>query len=144
MPPRKKRRIDELRELQAKNDDLKLTTPVGTTDWYVKWVATFLSVSGIFLMSARLVTQGQVPYAISAAGWTFVGVKWGNRAIMIGSSISATAVAMDLVRALTNWRQQSAWRKSRVEESQSTSAASVTSPTVTYNVIALFSDMRAQ
>ena len=78
--------------------------------------------------------QGQVPYVISAAGWTFVGVKWGNRAIMIGSSISATAVAMDLVRALTNWRQRSAWCKSRVEESQSTSAASVTSPTVTYNI----------
>jgi hypothetical protein len=38
----KKRLIDELRELQAKNDGLKSTTPVGTIDWYVKWVATFL------------------------------------------------------------------------------------------------------
>ena len=98
----KKRRIDELRELQAKNDELKLTTPVGTTDWYVKWVATFLSLSSIFLMSAGLVMQGQVPYVISAAGRTFVGAKWGNRAIMIGSSISANAVAMYLVRALTD------------------------------------------
>ena len=98
----KKRLIDELRELQAENDDLKSTTPVGTTDWYVKWVATFLSVSGIFLMSAGLVMQGQVAYVISAIGWIFVGVQWSDRAIMIGSSISATAVAMDLVRALTN------------------------------------------
>ena len=32
----KKRLIDELRELQAENDDLKSTTPVGTIDWYVK------------------------------------------------------------------------------------------------------------
>ena len=98
----KKRLIDELRELQAENDDLKSTTPVGTTDWYVKWVATFLSVSGIFLMSAGLVMQGQVAYVISAIGWMFFGVLWSDRAIMIGSSISATAVAMDLVRALTN------------------------------------------
>ena len=98
----KKRLIDELRELQAENDDLKSTTPVGTTDWYVKWVATFLSVSGIFLMSAGLVMQGQVAYVISAVGWIFVGVQWSDRAIMIGSSISATAVAMDLFRALTN------------------------------------------
>ena len=98
----KKRLIDELRELQAENDDLKSTTPVGTTDWYVKWVATFLSVSGIFLMSAGLVMQGQVAYVISAVGWIFVGVQWSDRAIMIGTSISATAVAMDLVRALTN------------------------------------------
>ena len=98
----KKRLIDELRELQAENDDLKSTTPVGTTDWYVKWVATFLSVSGIFLMSAGLEVQGQVAYVISAVGWIFVGVQWSDRAIMIGSSISATAVAMDLFRALTN------------------------------------------
>ncbi len=98
----KKRLIDELRELQAENDDLKSTTPVGTTDWYVKWIATFLSASGIFLMSAGLIMQGQVAYVISAIGWIFVGVQWSDRAIMIGSSISATAVAMDLVRALTN------------------------------------------
>ena len=38
----KKRLIDELRELQEKNDGLKSTTPVGTIDWHVKWVATFL------------------------------------------------------------------------------------------------------
>ena len=37
----KKRLIDELRELQAENVDLKSTTPVGRTDWKVKWVATF-------------------------------------------------------------------------------------------------------
>jgi hypothetical protein len=97
----KKRLIDELRELQAENDDLKSTTPVGTIDWYIKWVATFLSVSGIFLMSAGLGLQGQIAYVISALGWIFVGVQWGDRAIMIGSSISATAVMMDLVRTLT-------------------------------------------
>ena len=97
----KKRLIDDLRELQAENEDLKSTTPIGTIDWYVKWAATFLSVSGIFLMSAGLGVQGQIAYVISAAGWVFVGVQWGDRAIMIGSSISATAVMMDLVRTLT-------------------------------------------
>ena len=35
----KKRLIDELREQQAKNHDLKSTTPVGTIDWYVKWLS---------------------------------------------------------------------------------------------------------
>ncbi len=32
----KKRLIDELRELQAENDDLKSTTPVGKIDWFLK------------------------------------------------------------------------------------------------------------
>ena len=97
----KKRLLDDLRELQAENEDLKSTTPVGTVDWYVKWAATCLSVSGIFLMSAGLGLQGQVAYVISAVGWVFVGVQWSDRAIMIGSSISATAVMMDLMRTLT-------------------------------------------
>ena len=48
----KRRLQQDLRELQAENDDLKPTTPLGTTDWYVSWIATILSVSEIFLMSA--------------------------------------------------------------------------------------------
>ena len=95
----KKRLMDELKEVQAENDDLKSTTPTGTVDWYVKWVATFLSVSGIFLMSAGFVLQGQVAYILSAAGWVFVGMQWSDGAIMIGSSISATAVMMNLVNS---------------------------------------------
>ena len=70
----KKRLIDELRELQAEIDDLKSTTPVGTIDWYIKWVATFLSVSGIFLMSVGLGLQGQIGCVISALGWIFVSI----------------------------------------------------------------------
>ena len=94
----KRRLQQDLRELQAENDDLKPTTPTGTVDWYVKWIATILSVSGIFLMSAGFSMSGQIAYAISAAGWVFVGIAWNDRAIMIGSSISATAVALTLVK----------------------------------------------
>jgi hypothetical protein len=93
----KKRLMDELREVQAENDDLKSITPTGTLDWYVKWVATLFSVSGIFLMSTGFVLHGQIAYILSAVGWVFVGIQWSDRAIMIGSSISATAVMMNLV-----------------------------------------------
>ena len=65
----KRRLQQDLRELQAENDDLKPTTPTGTVDWYVKWIATILSVSGIFLMSAGFSLSGQIAYAASAAGW---------------------------------------------------------------------------
>ena len=97
----KRRLQQDLRELQAENDDLKPTTPTGTVDWYVKWIATILSVSGIFLMSAGFSLSGQIAYAASAAGWVFVGIAWNDRAIMIGSSISATAVLLALVKTLS-------------------------------------------
>ena len=96
----KKRLLTELKELQAENEDLKSTTPTGTVDWYVKWIATCLSVCGIFLMSAGFTSLGQVSYALSAIGWVLVGIQWSDKAIMIGSSIGATAVMMNLVTAL--------------------------------------------
>ena len=97
----KKRLKQELEELQTEYDEIKPTTPTGTRDWYVKWVSMLLAVAGIFLISASLTFYGQVAYIISCIGWIYVGMQWGDRAIMIGSAVSATAIAMNLVNALT-------------------------------------------
>jgi len=97
----KKRLKQELEELQTEYDEIKPTTPTGTRDWYVKWVSMLLAVAGIFLISASLTFYGHVAYIISCIGWIYVGMQWGDRAIMIGSSVSATAIAMNLVNSLT-------------------------------------------
>ena len=97
----KKRLKQELEELQTEYDEIKPTTPTGTTDWYVKWLSMLLAVAGIFLLSANLILYGQVAYIISSIGWIYVGMQWGDRAIMIGSAISCTAIAMNLVNTLT-------------------------------------------
>ena len=97
----KKRLKQELEELQTEYDEIKPTTPTGTRDWYVKWVSMLLAVAGIFFISASLILYGQVAYIISCIGWIYVGMQWGDRAIMIGSAVSATAIAMNLVNTLT-------------------------------------------
>jgi len=94
----RKRLKAELAELQTEIEDLTPTTPTGTIDWYVKWVSMILAVSGVFLISAGDTINGQVAYIISSIGWVYVGMSWGDRAIMIGSSISGTAVMMNLVQ----------------------------------------------
>jgi len=96
----KKRLQDELDALQHEYDVVKPTTPTGTVDWYVKWVSMIFAVIGVFLISAKFVEYGQVAYIISSIGWIYVGMQWGDRAIMIGSAISGTAVAMNLVEKL--------------------------------------------
>ena len=96
----KRRLKKELAELQTEVEDLTPTTPVGTVDWYVKWVAMALAVAGVFLMSAGFTYWGQVSYIISSIGWVFVGMAWGDRAIMIGSAITGTAVAMNFVERI--------------------------------------------
>tara|TARA_B100000497_G_C7681031_1_gene412039 strand:+ start:1586 stop:1978 length:393 start_codon:yes stop_codon:yes gene_type:complete len=96
----KKRLKKELSELQTEVEDLTPTTPTGTVDWYIKWGAMGLAVAGVFLISAGLVYWGQIAYMISSVGWILVGMAWGDRAIMIGSAITGTAVAMNFVQSL--------------------------------------------
>ena len=93
----KKRLKQELEELQTEYDEIKPTTPTGTTDWYVKWMSMLLAVAGIFLISASLTFYGQLAYIVSCVGWIYVGMQWGDRAIMIGSAVSCTAIALSLI-----------------------------------------------
>jgi len=89
-----------MEELQLEVEDLKPATPTGTVDSYVKWIATILGVVGVFIMSAGFGTAGQVCYALAACSWVYVGHCWNDKAIMIGSAISGTAVLMNLVEVL--------------------------------------------
>ena len=96
----RKRLKQELAELQTEVEDLTPTTPTGTTDWYVKWFATILAVLGVFIISAGYSVYGQCLYLLSSVCWVYVGMAWSDRAIMIGSSITGTAVAMNLVTGI--------------------------------------------
>ena len=96
----KRRLKQELEELQTEYDGVKPTTPTGTPDWYIKWTAVTMAVVGVFLMSAGLAIPGQIAYIISGIGWIYVGMQWSDRAIMIGSAITTTAVAMNLMETL--------------------------------------------
>ena len=96
----RKRLKKEMEELQLEVDDLKPATPTGTVDSYVKWVATVFGAIGVFFISAGLSTIGQICYLTAAVCWVYVGHCWNDKAIMIGSAISGTAVMMNLVEML--------------------------------------------
>jgi len=91
---------EELAEAQEQVDIFAPSTPTGGLDSYIKWVATVLAVIGVFLISANFTTAGQVAYACSAIAWVYVGHCWNDKAIMIGSAITGTAVMMNLVEKL--------------------------------------------
>lgn len=96
----KKRLAQELADLQQEAEDLRPTTPTGTLDYYAKWIATIFAVLGVFLFSADMSTVGKFCYLLASCLWVFVGSVWNDRAIMIGSAITATSVAMNLVKLI--------------------------------------------
>ncbi len=90
----------ELEEAQVQVEDLTPVTPEGTIDSYIKWLATGLAVTGVFLQSAGFMTEGKIAYAFSSIAWIYVGHCWNDKAIMIGSAITGTAVLMNLAELL--------------------------------------------
>lgn len=91
----------ELSEAQEQVDLFSPSTPTGGIDSYIKWLATILAVSGVFLQSAEFMTAGKVAYALSSIAWVYVGHVWNDKAIMIGSAITGTAVLMNLAELFT-------------------------------------------
>lgn len=86
----------EMEDLQDQVDLFSPSTPTGTIDSYIKWVATVLAVAGVFLQSAGFITEGKIAYALSSIAWIYVGQCWNDKAIMIGSAVTGTAVCMNL------------------------------------------------
>ena len=91
---------EELAEAQEQVDIFSPSTPTGGLDSYIEWCATSLAVIGVFLQSAGFVTEGKVAYALSSIAWVYVGHCWNDKAIMIGSAITGTAVLMNLAELL--------------------------------------------
>ena len=58
-----------------------------------------LAVEWVFLISTSYIFSGQIAYLAISVGWNYVGMQWGDRAIMIGSA-TGTAVAMNLIEIL--------------------------------------------
>jgi len=94
----KKRLQQELEEMQAQFEEVSPSTPSGGPDSYLKWIGVVAAVLGIFLQNAGLPIYGQLFYIVGACSWTAVGFYWNDKAVMLGSVIPATSVAMSLIQ----------------------------------------------
>ena len=96
----KKRLQEELEDMQAQFEEVSPSTPSGGPDSYLKWIGVVAAIFGIFLQNAGLPIYGQVFYIIGTGCWTAVGFYWNDKAVMLGSVIPATSVAMNLIQKL--------------------------------------------
>jgi hypothetical protein len=96
----KKRLQEDLEDMQAQFEEVSPSTPSGGPDSYLKWIGVVAAIFGIFLQNAGLPIYGQVFYIIGTSCWTAVGFYWNDKAVMLGSVIPATSVAMNLIQKL--------------------------------------------
>ena len=76
----------------------KKLTPVGTLDWYIKWVSSFIILIGMALTSINLTPFNLYFHFVGVSGWLIVGLMWHDRALMILNGIALFIFASGLTK----------------------------------------------
>ena len=76
----------------------KKLTPVGTLDWYIKWVSSFIILIGMALTSINLTPFNLYFHFVGVSGWLIVVVMWHDRALMVVNSVAAMIFLMGILR----------------------------------------------
>ena len=76
----------------------KKLTPVGTLDWYIKWVSSFIILIGMALTSINLTPFNLYFHFVGVSGWLIVGLMWHDRALMFVNSVAAMIFLMGILR----------------------------------------------
>ena len=82
------------------------STPLHTTDWYVKWVATVVLIIGMILTANNVHPINLFVNIAGLVGWLAVAIMWNDRALIIinavGVSIYANGVVAYIVKVVEN------------------------------------------
>ena len=76
----------------------KKLTPVGTLDWYIKWVSSFIILIGMALTSINLTPFNLYFHFVGVSGWLIVGLMWHDRALMVVNSVASMIFLMGILR----------------------------------------------
>ena len=62
-------------------------TPLHDLTWYVKWVSTLLVIVAVVCRSLELHLYDLVFSLLGVIGWTFVGLRWHDRALTLLNTV---------------------------------------------------------
>ncbi len=87
-------------ELETHQIATKTTTPLHTTDWYIKWVSSIILMVVMILAANNLFPWNIVVQCIGIAGWLIVSIMWNDRALMI---VNAVGIAILFNGLVAHW-----------------------------------------
>ena len=89
-------------EVEKSNRIFKSATPKYDISWYVKWVSSILILIALTIRAADYPRIYDMWFGFfGMIGWTYVGILWKDRAIIIMNVISTILLAIGL---LTHYR----------------------------------------
>ena len=92
-------------EIQHSKRILKSATPKGDLSWYVKWIS-----SALIFIAVMFRSQGpewnhldQIFSLVGCMGWTWVGLLWKDRALIILNAVLVFILGSALFGTLLQW-----------------------------------------
>ena len=73
----------KLKKVRKMEKKLSKVTPLHDLTWYVKWVSTLLVIAAVMCRSLELHIYDMVFSLLGVIGWTFVGLRWHDRALTL-------------------------------------------------------------
>ena len=84
-------------ELETHQIATKTTTPLHTTDWYIKWVSSVILMVGMILAANNLYPYNIVVQCAGIVGWLVVSIMWNDRSLIIVNVVGAAILINGLV-----------------------------------------------
>ncbi len=89
----------------------KSATPKMDLSWYVKWISSIFIFSAVMMRSATgnspeqtesLLMADRILSLIGCMGWTWVGLLWKDRALIVLNAVIVFALATGILTSLLN------------------------------------------
>jgi len=72
-------------------------TPIHDLSWWVKWIAAIFGMIGAMMTAADVPIWNVVFGFVSLIGWSYVGILWNDRSIMVMNIFLAGVFSLNLV-----------------------------------------------
>ena len=96
-------------EIKNSKRIMKSATPKGDLSWYVKWISSVFVLAAVVMRSAtgdtpemvaNLRLADQILSLIGCAGWTWVGLLWKDRALIVLNVVIVFALTTGILNSL--------------------------------------------
>ena len=98
-------------EIKHSNRIQKSQTPKQDLSWYVKWISSIFIFTAVMMRSASgnspeqietLLMADRILSMIACIGWTWVGLLWKDRALIVLNAVIVFALATGILSSLLN------------------------------------------